>query len=456
MASVPQGSHGSKVVRAIILGLVVILVCLLAFPSLRDYVRAWFDSEKYQADAERLQKLGSAALPTTAPKADSNDWPQWRGRDRDGVSAEKGLRFDWPKDGPPLLWKVKGGAGYSSFAVAGGRAYTMFQDGDNEVIVCLDGKNGAETWRYPYPARFHEAQAGTGPHGTPAVYDGRVYAVGSTGRFHCLDALSGKVLWEHDLPKEFQAPIPVWGISFSPLIEGDLVITQPGGNGSSVAAFDRRDGTLKWKSQNAGTTYSSPMAATLAGKRQLVCFTNEALLGLAPADGALYWKYPWPTEPPVNAATPIVVGDYVFISSGYGKGCALLEIGPGDGGKLEAKRVYEHNRLRTQFSSSVLYGEHIYGFDEKFLVCMDLRTGKVRWKERGFERGSLLAADGHLIVLAEYGSKLAAVEATPEAYREKGSFKFSSGTCWAMPALASGKLFVRDEESVFCFNLRPE
>ena len=277
--------------------------------------------------------------------------------------------------------------------------------------------------------------------------DGLVYAVGPTGVFHCLRADTGEKVWRHDLGDEFPAKPLQYGVSFSPLVEGDLVYAITGGqNGNSVVAFDKRSGALVWKSLDDPTAYSSPTAATIAGVRQLLVFTNIALVSLSPRTGAVNWRYPWKTENGFNIATPLVFGDYVFISSGYGKGCALLEVTADPDGGLgalaaqRADRVYEHNRMRNHFASSVRCGDDIYGFDQTDLVCMDARTGEIRWREKGFRKfgkGNLLAADGRLILLGESGV-LALAEATPAGYRETASFQASRNKCWTVPALREG------------------
>jgi outer membrane protein assembly factor BamB len=196
------------------------------------------------------------------------------------------------------------------------------------------------------------------------------------------------------------------------------------------------------------------VAATIAGKRQVVFFTGAAAVGLAPENGKLYWRYPWTTDFGVNAATPIVAGDYVFISSGYGKGCVLLKIEP-DGDGLRASPVYRHRKMKNHFFSSVRYKDHLYGFSETILTCLNFRTGEVSWDVRAPDRGSLLVADGHLIILGEQGT-LALVEATPDGHRQKSAVEFSKRTCWSVPALANGLLYVRDTEKIICLDLRKQ
>jgi outer membrane protein assembly factor BamB len=416
-------------------------------------------SERFRFDPLQMQALQAAPLQSgTADRRDAGptaagDWPQWRGPNRDGVSGETGLLTRWPAGGPKKLWEAKGGGGYSSFAVAAGKVYTILQDDDKEAVVCWQADTGKELWRFRYPAQY-ENDFGSGPRSTPSVDGDRVYAVGATGIFHCLKADTGAKLWRHDLLEEFKAENLQWGVAFSPLVEGDLVFTNPGGpNGNSVAAFDKKTGKLAWKALGDQAGYSSPVAATIAGVRQVVFFTASGLVGVAPKDGQALWRYPWETSFDCNIATPIVVEDYVFLSSGYGKGAAVVKV-EADGGGLKARRVYETTKMCNHFSTCVLYKEHLYGFtDPGILTCMEFRTGKVRWQERGFKKGSLTLADGHLIILGEEGL-LALAEATPQEYREKGRVQVFEGKCWTVPVLANGKLYLRDETTVKCLELK--
>jgi outer membrane protein assembly factor BamB len=322
-----------------------------------------------------------------------------------------------------------------------------------EGVICLDAEKGSERWQFIYPGQYEE-RMGSGPRSTPVVDEGHVYAVGPTGVFHCLRADTGERIWRHDLLKEFHAKQPRYGVSFSPLVDGELVYALPGGpNDGCVAAFEKCSGRLVWHALGDEPGYSSPVCATLAEVRQLLVLTNEALVSLSPADGRIYWRYPWPIKDGFNIATPLTFGNYVFISSAYGKGCALLEVTSNADGSLRVQEVYEHNRMRNYFASSVRYGEHVYGFDNSDLACMELRTGTVVWRERGFRKGSLLIADGRLIVLAEHG-RLALAEAAPEGYRERAAFQISKNKCWTVPVLAGGRLYVRDENHLYCLDLR--
>lgn len=416
-------------------------------------------------DPGRLANLQAAKLEGEAEPTAEKDWPQWRGPRRDGISRETGLNLDWKTTPPPVLWKKPVKGGYSSPAVANGKVYVSDRDGKNERVLCFDAETGEELWVFSYPCDYGNLEYGAGPRATPTVHDGRLYTLGATGVFLCLEAdpadREPKVLWRHDLMDELDSEPPRWGVASSPLIEKDLVIVMPGGPNGSVTAYDRDSGKLVWKSLGDVGGYSSPMACTAAGIRQIICLTGEAVHGLKPEDGSVLWSYPWVTTFEGNIATPIVAGNYVFISSSYNKGCALLEILK-DGNKLRVEPVYvKANKLmRNHISTCILHDGFLYGFDVNtnnnaaFLKCVDLRRGEERWSDRSLAKGALIFADGCLIIQTEDG-QLAVVEATPEGFRTRGEMKiFDSYQTWATPALVNGRLYVRDGKWLQCLDLR--
>ena len=419
---------------------------------------------RFRSDPDLMQNLQRVPLLSIgSPTAVSNEWPQWRGPNRDGLSPEAGFSKDWPTTGPPLLWEKAIGRGFSAPVVAAGRVYTMAQENapddtggeTREAVLCWDAATGRELWKFRYLGGYEE-RMGSGPRSTPSVDGDYVYAVGPTGIFHCLRADTGAIVWRHDLLEEFHAKIPQYGVSFSPLVAGDLVYVTPGGpDGGSVVAFDKRSGVLVWRALDDSMGHSSPLVIRAAGVEQLLVFTSKGLVSLSPGDGAIHWRFDWETTGGFNVATPIAFDDYVFISSAYGKGCALLEISKRADCSLCAKSVYEHNRMRNYFASSIRYRGHLYGFDNSDLTCMDIRTGDISWRvrgARGFDKGSLMIAGGYLIVLGEHG-KLAFAEATPEGYRERTSFQVSENKCWTVPVLAGGRLYIRDEARLRCWDL---
>jgi outer membrane protein assembly factor BamB len=392
----------------------------------------------------------------TPPTSKIGGWPQWRGPNRDGISTEKDFRTDWPEDGPGelLVWEQPIGSGYSSLAVADGRLFTMYGDGKKEAVVCLDAATGEKKWELIYRC-MHGVDYGPGPRSTPTVDGDRLYTVGITGIMHCLQ-VSGpepQILWERDLLRDFGAQNLRWGVSFSPLVVGDLVYVNPGeSDGHSLVALDKITGQVRWHNLDDPGGYSSPVAAELAGKKQIVFFTGTAVTGVAPDTGEVYWRHEIINEHKVNAATPVVVGDRVFASSSYNAGCVLLKIERDNGG-LKANVVYQNKKMQNHFSSSVHHEGHIYGFDNYVFKCLKLDDGKMTWNSRDFGRGSFLLADGHLVILSEEGY-LALAEAKPDELKVKAGFQALTGRCWTMPVLADGRLYLRNEENILCLDLR--
>jgi outer membrane protein assembly factor BamB len=431
-------------------------VLFLLFGALVAYQK-FYAGVRRHSDVNLVTELADAVLVEDEPPV-TGDWPQWRGPRRDGVAHFPDLLTTWPKGGPARLWQAPVGEGYSAVSVAAGRAYTLFRQDGQEVVVCWQAADGQELWRYPYdnPGQMQYP----GPRATPTIDGGRVYTLGVSGKLHCLDAASGKKIWMRDLRSELRAIGPRWGHAFSPLIDGNLVLTSPGGSGTALAAFDKTTGDLVWKGQDGPAGYSSPVAFTAAGVRQVVFLTGDGAAGVSPADGTVYWRYPWKTNFDVNAATPLVFHaksggralDYVFLSSGYDKGCVLLKI-ESDGGRFEARPVYSGNQLRSHFASPVRYHDLLFGFDESSLVCLGLRSGEIRWSKSGFQKGSLLLVDHYLLALGETG-KLALLEAAPDEPDSLASAQPLRGTCWTMPVLSDGRLFLRDLKQALCLDLR--
>jgi outer membrane protein assembly factor BamB len=443
--------------RRVVLGVAVVLLVGLAGYSAYLY----FSKNREYEDPERIAELEKAKLGESAiglVGATDAVWPQWRGPKRDGISLETDFLVEWPKEGPPKLWEHSVGAGYSSMAVANGRVCTMMQDGDNEVVVCWDAVSGKEVWRFAYPASFKEPH-GDGPRSTPTMEGNRIYTVGATGVMHCLevDPTGNKVksVWSKNLVEEYDASVPQWGVAFSPLILDDLVYAVPGGPGACLVALNKNTGQEVWKALDDAMGYSSPIAATLAGRKQVVFFSGQAIAGLDPKTGAILWRHPWTTSYNNNISMPLVAGDYVFVCSGYGTGCGVLKIEAGISDQLEASLVYSNNKLQNHFPSSVLYEDHVYGFDNHVLTCLAFRTGQVKWKSRVFpEKGALFVAGGHLIVLGGDGL-LGIGKASPDEFKAISTMQVSKQSpCWVTPVLANGLLFVRDKSKLICLDLR--
>ena len=382
------------------------------------------------------------------------DWPQWLGPNRDGVSSETGLQKDWPDSIPPVLWRTPLGEGFSGIAVARGAVYTMFAEGEDEYAVCLDAATGKERWRVKTGSKFSDWEGGNGPRATPAVDADRVFFLGANGQLYALDVDDGKTAWFHVFQTEYRSEPPHWGFSTSPLIEGELLIVEAGGvAGRSFIAFHKTTGEIAWASQDDAPSYASPIAITVSDIRQIVFFPATGLVGVAPKDGQLLWRHPWETGPNVNAATPLFLApDKIFISSGYGKGATVIQL-ISQNGQIAVKTVWRNRSMKNHFATSVHHQGYLYGFDNAILKCIAADTGQEQWRKRGFQKGSLIFFDDHLIILGEQG-KLALVEATPEAYREIASAQVLSPRCWTAPSLAHGLLYLRNHTEMICLDLR--
>jgi outer membrane protein assembly factor BamB len=382
------------------------------------------------------------------------DWPQWRGPRRDGVSTERGLLKAWPQSGPPRAWTATGaGEGYSSFAAAGGRLFTLGARGEREFVVAYDAATGKRLWETPHGRRFTNDR-GDGPRSTPTIDGNRLYAFGASGDLTALDAASGRIAWTINVIRDFGGQNINWGLSESPLVAADRVIVSPGGADSSIVAVSKTDGKLLWKSQGDRAGYSSAVLHELGGIRQAIFFTGQRALGLDIANGRVLWSYDRVANRVANIATPIVRGDRVFLSSDYGTGAALLQLTPSGGG-IDAREVYFTREMRNHHASSVLVGDYLYGFSSAILTAMRFDTGEVAWRDRSVGKGSLVYADGRLYMFSERGD-VALAEATPEAYREHGRFSLDIGArpTWSHPVVSNGMLFLRDQDTVYAYDVR--
>ena len=382
----------------------------------------------------------------------SAEWPQYRGMNRDGVSKETGLSKTWGAEGPRVIWKVPLGEGYSGMSVVNGRIYTMDAQNGNEYVVCFDAVTGKEIWRSRSDATFINDQ-GNGPRSTPTVDGEMIYTFGAQSYLYAWSAKDGKKIWENDLKKTLGAKVPIWGVSSSPLVEGNLLILPVGGGESNaVVAFHKKTGALVWKSETDEPGYSSPLAVNLNGIRQIIIFSGTMLLSVSPTDGKVLWKYPWKTNWFVNSAMPIFVPeDKIFISTSYDRGAALLRV-RNSGGEVSVEEIWLSKEMKNHFNSSVLHEGYIYGFDNAVLKCIDANTAEEKWRKSGFGKGSLILADGHLIVLSERGG-LVIVEAAPAAYKEKARAQVLQGKCWTQPTLSEGKLYLRNQKQMICIDL---
>jgi outer membrane protein assembly factor BamB len=398
-----------------------------------------------------------AALPIASASAAQEavarvDWPQFRGLNRDGVSPEVGLLEQWPEGGPPELWRVPLGRGFSAISIVGEHAFTLYGRDGATWLVALDVADGSKVWETRIDEMYRNGQ-GDGPRATPTVDGDRIYALSGRGNFLAADRHTGSVLWSHRLVEEFGGRAPTWGYSGSPLVEDDTVLIEVGAPGAGVIAFDRATGAEAWRALDTGTGYAAPITIAVGGLRQTVFFTADGVVAIDPTDGAPLWRVPWQTSYDVHAATPVFVPpDRLFIASGYGVGSAMLQI-RSDGERARADRLWNSRELENQFSSTVLYGGYLYGFDNSIFMCVDARTGERTWRTRGFGHGSLILADARLLVLSDRGS-LALVRPTPAEYVEVSRFQALDGRAWTMPTLANGILYLRNEREAVAFDLR--
>ena len=376
-----------------------------------------------------------AGLLAAPASARATDWPRWRGANLDGISQEKGWLSQWPQEGPKKLWEASVGVGYSSFAVAKGSLFTMGNVADKDVVVCLDAESGKPKWKQEYACEAKDPNGYHGTRCTPTIDGDRVYTLSRQGHFFCLDSASGKVIWSKEFKKDFGAKIPTWGLAGSPLIEKDWVLTEVSGPGASVAAFNKATGELVWKNGNDGAGYSSLIAFDNGGQRCFIQFSKDQVIGRQMKDGAELWRTPWKTSYGVNAATPIIQGDEVFLSSGYGFGCALFKVSP-----TGAKEIWRNKNMRNHVNSCVLVDGFLYGYDESELKCLDWKSGETKWATGKFGKGALMAADGKLILYGQTG-KLGLAEVSPKEFKELCSFQALTGLdTWANPGVANGRL----------------
>ncbi len=380
-------------------------------------------------------------------------WTNFRGPARDGRYDEGPIRTNWPAEGLPLLWKQPIGGGYASFVVAEGMAFTIEQRRRQEIVAAYDVETGRELWTHGSDAEFREPMGGDGPRATPTWEAGRLWALGAEGDLRCFEAKTGKVQWSRNILKDNDAENLQWGMAASPLIVDDKVVVLPGGrSGKSVVAYNKLTGAPIWRALNDRQAYVSPMLVTLGGKRQILVVTDRRIVGLAVEDGAQLWESSWNTDMGINVSQPLVIdANRFFISSGYGKGAALVEVtGSGDG--LTARKVWENGSMKNKFNSSVVYEGNVYGLDEGILTCVDGKTGERRWKGGRYGYGQVLLASGHLIVITDEG-ELVLVKASPDKHTEVAKFSAIEGKTWNYPAINDGRLLVRNQTQMACFDV---
>ncbi|MBI1372433.1 MAG: PQQ-binding-like beta-propeller repeat protein [Phycisphaera sp.] len=401
--------------------------------------------------------ITGAAL-ALASAAMAADWPQWRGPDRTDRSSETGLLKQWPEGGPKLVWQIDTlGIGHAGPSVVGGRIYIMSDRGNGEELHCLDASNGKMIWSTPVGSHY-DNNWGDGPRSTPTIDDGKAYCMGSKGELACIDATSGKSLWTQDLNK-LGGKTEGWGYTQSPLVDGDQVVATAGGNGPCYA-FNKKTGEIIWKSDNfkdAGH-YSSLIAIDHNGKRQYVKLRVESVNGIDAKDGKLLWSVPWHGKTAV-IPTPIYHNGHVYITSGYGQGCMLIKIA--DDSK-SAEIVYDNKTMKNHHGGVVRVGEQLYGHNDSAWVCQDFMSGDMIWSSRDLGKGSCTYADGMLYLYSESDGTCVLIEASKDGWKEHGRLNLpaktnkprKSGKIWVHPVISDGKLYLRDQDLFFCFDVK--
>ncbi len=381
----------------------------------------------------------------------ASDWPQFRGPSANGISPDKGINKNWGQKPPKMLWQTPmGDDGYAGPSVAGGKVFIIDHKGkESDVVRAVDITTGKDVWHYSYP----DTQ---GPNygfsrATPAIDAGKVYVFGRMGLLTCLDAKTGKKVWSRDTFADFKGKKPGWLYAMSPVVDGNQVIVSPGGPDAGMVALNKVNGSTIWQGGGSDiSAYATPIIATINGKRQYVVFTGVSMIGVDSKTGAVLWRQPWKTSYDINGAAAIVLGESVFLTSGYGHGSGLVEILPA-GPKVK----WESKDMPCRFSSPILLGGLVYGVGEPGeLNCMDPITGKVMWKQPGFEFGGLVSADGVLMALDGKSGDLVMVKPASDSYQEMGRFAPLGGQSWTAPIISDGKLIVRNKSTLACFSLK--
>jgi len=369
-----------------------------------------------------------------------------------------GLADSWPDGGPPKLWSRELGDGYATIVADGDRLYTMYRRDDKEIVVALDARSGGTVWEFSYDSPHTELmdQFGPGPHSTPLVVGDRLYTVGINVVLHCLDKRSGEVHWKRDLVADFKAPIPERGYASSPIAyRGTIVIPVGGEKGQGLMAFRQSDGELVWKSLDAEVAYSSPILVDVDGRQQLVVVASTQLAGLDPASGELLWSQDFGGEAN-NLASPLWTGDdLLFVSAAYESGSRTIKLNR-ENGQVVPQELFYSRKLRIHHGNAIRVGDYVYGssgdFGPAFLVCMNVRTGEVMWRERGFAKATFVYGDGKIILLDENG-QLALATVTPQGVTIHSKCEVTEPHSWAAPTLAGTKLYVRDRKHIMAFDL---
>lgn len=417
----------------------------------------------------KFYPIACGILCACAVSAGAADWPQYRGPNHDGISNEK-IAKSWPSEGPKVLWKTELASGFSTLAVSQGKAFTLVQrsiDGaQREVCIALNAGTGKELWAVTLTnAKYDgggdsgakENAGGDGPRSTPSIDDGRVYVLSAFLKLYCLDAETGKEIWAIDIQKEYSAKNIQWQSAASPLIEDGLIFINGTGPGQSLIALNKADGSLAWKGQDDKMTHATPIAATILGMRQVIFFTQTGLVSVAPKTGNVLWRYKFPYAVS-TAASPVVGGDIVYCSAGYGVGGGAVKIAK-DGDQFTATEIWRKpNKVVNHWSTPVYLDGFLYGpfsfkdYGKGPIKCVNIATGEEVWSQGGFGPGGVVLAGDQLVVLSDKG-ELVLVEASPKAFAETARFKAIEGKCWNTFSISNGRAFIRSTKEGACVDL---
>jgi outer membrane protein assembly factor BamB len=397
--------------------------------------------------------LLSVTAGNTTPEA---EWPQWRGPLRNGLSSETGLLKQWPANGPAVAWSITNlGEGYGSLAIKADRLYVQGTKGSESAVFCLNRADGKTIWSVSLGPKVDESR-GNGPRGTPTLDGDRLYILTENGDLACLRERDGSRVWGKNILKDYGGSNPKWLISESPLVDDNRLIVSPGGGGAGIVALDKMTGAEIWRAKELSDPpgYSSCIVADVGGVRSYINFTAGAAVGVRASDGKLMWRYTNVANRVANCTTPIFADNKVFFSSAYDTGGALLNL-TAQNGEVKAQEAYFTRDMMNHHGGMVLVDGYLYGFSNSVLTCIEFNTGKMMWRERSVGKGSITYADGMLYLLGEK-QLVGLAEANPKAYVEKGRFPITDHgrDSWAHPVVLGGKLYIRNQNELTCYDVK--
>lgn len=413
--------------------------------------------QRYLSELAERQSDNGPIVDSTPVTLESAQWPDFRGRDRDGVIRGITLASDWDATPPRQIWKQKIGPGWSSFSVAGDRLFTQEQRGEEEAVVCLDANTGNQIWEFTYPSRFWEAIAGAGPRATPTIADEGIFALGADGILVRLDATSGAEIWRRDLKQDADRKPPTWGFASSPLVTESLVIVHAGGSDDKgTLAYDVESGEIAWSVPAGNHSYSSAQLATFAGQPGVLMLSNDGLSFLNIADGQTIWNHEWKSDN-YRTLQPLVVGPSVYFMTGLQEGTRRLNVSHQEDGTWSVTEDWTTRNMKSDYNDMVYHDGNLYGFDGGVFACVDADTGDRRWKRGRYGNGQvvLLADSSQLLVVTEKG-EIAIVDASPDKFTEIAKYQVIDGKTWNHPVLIGDRLFVRNAQEAACYQLAIE